>query len=197
MTIDNQKILTVVMRARGGDTEAFGVLYSEYLTPLYRYVLARVRVKSVAEDLVQDVFVKAFRLVSKRSDEQVREYSFLSFLFTIAGSGVRDYWRKKKEVVTDGEILIGISDAQVAGNSSIENDIAQKLDEEKLSQGVMSALEELSGLAQNVIVMRFVNDLSVAEVAQILGKSTDAIRQIQSRAIKALRLIISKDGYNI
>jgi len=94
---------------------------------------------------------------------------------------VIDYWRKKKEVdISDiEEIFENIPSSGKTPEESLESyEIAEK---------VKQAIKNLTDEQQEVIILKFINDLSNKEIAELIGKSEEAIRQLQCRALKALR----------
>jgi RNA polymerase sigma-70 factor (ECF subfamily) len=172
---NDQKML--MHSAKEGDVAAFGQLYEIYFTPIYRYIYLRVRNKAEAEDLVQGVFLKVYQSVG---DFEERGSSPLAYFYTIARNTVIDFWRKKKEVVENPEeILVKIPTPEESPQASIEK--------KETMAGVEKALENLTDEQQEVVIMKFINDLSNKEISEILGKSEEAIRQLQCRALKALR----------
>src|SRR5262249_52813544 len=83
--------------AASGDREAFGVLYAQYFTPIYRYIYVRVKTAEIANDLAQTVFLKVF----ERASEIEAPENPLSYFYTVARNLVIDHWRKKKETFFD------------------------------------------------------------------------------------------------
>ena len=91
-TIDAAKLMD---QAREGDQGAFSLLYEQYATPLYRYIYFRVTRKEDSEDILQTVFLKAYRALPKFRNQGKNP---LSFFYTIARNAIIDYRRKKKDV---------------------------------------------------------------------------------------------------
>ena len=170
--------------AKQGDSSAFGILYKMYFTPVFRYIYFRVKDKKTAEDLVQSVFLKAYESISGFR-EQGKDP--LAYFFTIARNAVIDYWRKKKEILMEGneEILDKVRDTEASPLEFIEKgDKAAVLKE---------AIKNLTDDQQEIINLKFISDLSNAEISKITGKNEDAIRQLQSRALKNLREILKEN----
>ena len=168
----------LIKKAKEGDAEAFGVLYTKYVTPIYRFVYLRVRSREDAEDLTQAVFMKAWNAMPRFEE---RGNPFSSLLYTIARNSVIDYWKKKKEVSLedDAEMMQNIRDQDA-------DPFADTLRRED-TQNVLAALRRLSDDQQEIIALKFIQDLSNKEIAEITGKTEEAIRALQHRALKALR----------
>lgn len=176
-------MLGLVAQAKAGDTEAFGVIYTDFLNPIFRFIRMQVRDQVEAEDLTQEVFVKAFSRLDqfgKNGD------NFSAWLYQIARTTVLDWYKKKKMVIVD-------EPDEVFGKleSPHGNPLVLVLNKEK-KELVDEALAGLGHTDREVIVLHYVNDLSHAEIAKILGLSEDAVRQRKSRAIRSLRAVLGK-----
>lgn len=171
-----EEIEKLVKKSQKGDQDAFAGIYDIFIDPIYRYVYYRV--KSVdAEDLVETVFLKVW--------ENIRQYkprkkSFSAWIFRIAHNLVVDYYRSSK-----GNMIEELT-PQVPDQSREHNPI-------RVTQGVLDqdALKEAIGKLkkqyQEVIIYKFINDLSNKEIADILKKSEGSLRILQFRALKALK----------
>ena len=168
----------LVMRAKAGSGEAFAKLYEQYFTPIYRYIYFRVRRKEEAEDLTQAVFIKAFEAMPRFQDLGKEP---LAFFFTVARNTIINHWRKKKEILPDDpdETFRSIPDESTGPHLAAETN-------ERL-RAVWGALEGLTEDQRDVITLRFINELSNKEVATLLGKTEEAVRQLQARGLKAIR----------
>src|ERR671939_1807989 len=161
----------VITRARGGDREAFAELYDEYVDRVYRYLLYRVRDASDAEDLTSEVFTRAFANI-KRYRWQGK--SFLAWLYTIARNAVTDRMRRARPTVD-------LDDAYgVAEEGPTAHDRAVRGEQVDALRG---AVKHLTTEQQEVLVLRFVENMSSRQVAKVLGKNEGAIRALQFRAL--------------
>jgi RNA polymerase sigma-70 factor (ECF subfamily) len=172
----------LVKRAIVGDADAFGELYQSHLDAIYRYVYFRVGDTHDAEDLTEQVFLKAWEALP---GYRLRGNPFTSWIYRIAHNLVVDYHRRRKPV----EPMLSTdqperTDEQLA---SLEQVIAAE-EAETLSQ----AIRRLSDDQQQVIILRFVEGLKHAEVARIMGKSEGACRMIEHRALMALYELLSR-----
>src|SRR3989338_10913590 len=171
----------LVEKARKGNSEAFGALYDYYLPRIYRFVLFKVSHKQQAEDITQHAFMKAW--------ENVRRYKpqghpFSSWIYRIARNSVIDYYRK-------GESLVDIEEVSPEA-LGIDNSLIAKLEVKLEWEEVLGAINALSEVEQDVLIMRFVEDLPHEEVAKAVDKSENAVKVIQHRAIKKLKESLSK-----
>lgn len=162
--------------AKAGDKAAFADVYTSLFVPVYRYILRRVGNRSDAEDLAQTVFV---RLYTSASPFTAEGKSPLNYLFTIARNLLVDHWKKYSSSPSqslDAEMMEAGGDAH-----------SHKLEDELT---IAAALEKLAGDERVVVQEKFFNGLSTAEIAARLGKSEAAVRQIQCRALRALRALL-------
>jgi RNA polymerase sigma-70 factor (ECF subfamily) len=173
MTVKNKGMISMQTT-----TTEFDYIYNEYFTPLYRYCLSQTKNKEVAEDIIQNVFLKVLK---KFPPDQLPP---LPYFFTITRNTTIDYWKKKKEVVVD------ISTVQFNSLVDEKSDPVKTIDQEFDSKEISKALERLNFEQKEILTLRFISDLSNQEISQLLDKSEEAIRQIQYRAIKNLRGLI-------
>ena len=165
----------LIREARLGDKEAFGRLYQSYVDRIYRFVYFRVgQNRDIAEDIVSDVFLKAWEKM-----ESFKNESFQAWLYMIARNRVIDHYRSSKQ---QGSLTEDIHDEK----ESIEDVVLKNLEVDRVKR----ALKHLTDEQQEVLVLKFIEDVSNSEIATILGKREDAIRALQSRGIKELRKIL-------
>jgi RNA polymerase sigma-70 factor (ECF subfamily) len=164
----------LVERARRGDAEAFGQLYLLHLERIFRYVYYRVGTASEAEDLTEHVFLKAWEAVSRYES---RGLPFAAWLYRMAHNAVIDHYRASRPTTSIDETFDLEDEKQSPTGAVIAG-----VDREELRQ----AIQRLNHDQQLVVVMRFVEGMSHAEVGRILGKSEGAVRVIQHRALQAM-----------
>ena len=170
---------SLVRRAQQRDQEAFAQLYEGYFDKIYRYAVLRIGNETEAEDMTQQVFLNALQSISSFRWKGV---PFSAWLFRIAHNQVVDYLRKKTRQSTeslDESLVISKSDPQLV--------VEQRLDTEQL----ILATKRLTKAQQEVIALRFVSELSTAQVAKVMGKSEGAVKALQHSAIVALRKALS------
>jgi len=169
----------LVRRAKQGDQKAFAQLYEEHFDRIYRYIALKIGDKIEAEDMTQQVFVNALHSISSF---RLKGVPFSAWLFRIAHNQVVDYLRKRKKQAAaplDEELL-------VSRDSSPQLMAEHSLDTEQL----LSATRRLTEAQREVISLRFAGELSINQVANIMGKSQGAVKALQHSAIVALRKIL-------
>ncbi len=171
----------LVLAAQGGDARAFGELYERYRQPLYRYCLARSDSPHEAEDLVSDVFLKAMESLARYRDQGL---PFIAFLYRVARNAAIDRGRKDK-----GSSLFDLkieprSTVDVEGEASRSADMAV----------VLTALRKIKPEYREVILLRFVEGYSAADVAKLLEKGEKAIWNLQQRGLERLRNELKRTG---
>ncbi|MDE2588202.1 MAG: sigma-70 family RNA polymerase sigma factor [Patescibacteria group bacterium] len=164
----------LVQKVKLGDKEAFGTLYSFYLDKIFRYIFFRVNQQmEVAEDLTEVSFIKAWEKIDLYKKEGG---SFSSWIYTIARNTVIDYFREHNR-------LTSLSEDQIDGENNAEEKIMITFEIER----VQEAMKYLTVEQQEIITLKFINDMSNKEIAIFLGKKEDAIRALQYRALQELR----------
>ncbi|MFC2006365.1 RNA polymerase sigma factor [Chloroflexota bacterium] len=173
---ENEKL---VERAVGGDSEAFGELYSTHLGRIYRYVFYQVKDKATAEDITEDVFIKAWKAINSCKG---KEQTFLPWLFRIARNLIIDISRRKqKELSVEMETIAAVGDHSL--------DVEKKLEQQQL----LSMIACLSQNQRQVIILKFIEGLDNREIGQVMQKNQGAIRVLQMRALATLRQKIQKE----
>ncbi len=167
-------------RAKTGDSEALSVLYDEHAPLIYSYVYRRVHNKHVAEDLTSEVFVRVLRAIQAR---RLWRTSFRAWLYRIAHNLVIDHYRKQPAVP-----MLPVEEQLLVSQDNVEVMHQEKVRVQQLE----SAIEQLTEHQQQVIALRFGEQLKSREVAEVMGKSVGAVEALQYRALNTLRVILSR-----
>jgi len=168
----------LVQRAVNGDREAFTQIYDLHFDKIYRYIYVKVRSQAEAEDLTQDVFIKAYEGINKY---KWRDLPFTAWLFRIAHNRVIDHVRKtSKEKKASLDEAGAISSGDPVHMTELNFEIYQLKD----------ALQHLPDAQREVATMRFISELSISEVALSLGKSEGTVKALQFNAIASLRKLL-------
>jgi RNA polymerase sigma-70 factor (ECF subfamily) len=171
----------LIRRAIQRDAEAFGDLYMLYLDNIYRYVYYKVGNVMEAEDLTEQVFLRAWEALE---GYRHRGHPFSSWLYRIAYNLVVDYYRAKKDVTPIDSVSFALTDDALGP----EDLLIRETETVRLQE----AIGQLQEVHQHVLLLRFVEGLSHREVGQIIGKSEGAVRVIQHRALAALGSILGQ-----
>lgn len=165
----------LIEKAKNGDKNAFGELYNELYTPLYRFVLSRSRDKEKTLDICQDVFVRWYNSM----DTYEAKIHPKSYLMMIAIRLMINDSKKKSSVQLPED-----ADEFIADEA---DDIQDVLDFEADVAEIKDLFQYLNEDQQSVLNMRYVSDLDTETIAEALEKTTENIRQIESRALRKLR----------
>jgi RNA polymerase sigma-70 factor (ECF subfamily) len=181
ISAEREEDARLARRAGNGEAEAFGVLYDRYVDAVYRYVFYRVRNEAEAEDVTSEVFMRALRAIPKYEPRQ----AFLAWLYRIARNAVIDRSRRqasRKQVSFEdalahphGDQVVNPDEGLLAGSDA---------------SVVRKAMQELTPLQQEVLVLRYVEGLDTKSICRITGKRDGTIRGIEFRALSALRALI-------
>ncbi len=173
---------TLIRRAQQGDREAFAELYDLHYPAIFNYFFYRVGDQALAEDLTADLFV---RMVEKIGRYRERGRPFLAWLYTIARNLLMDYYRRRPR--EDTEL---VDDRMLSNGRTLNAEIEHRLSLDCLSMALQSLTED----QRQVIILRFLERRSIAEVASILKKTAGAVKALQHRALGALKRAMEREG---
>jgi RNA polymerase sigma-70 factor (ECF subfamily) len=166
--------------AAKGDRHAFGEFYELHLDEIYRYILFRVSDPQEAEDLTAKVFLEAWEdLTSTQGLHKIR--NIRAWIYRIARNKVIDYHRARKHHEPLDEDA-----AEKLQGAWLETDLDELFTSRQLANGV----RRLPPNYQEVIILRFINQLSHAEVAEIMNIRESHVRMLQFRALKRMRKFV-------
>jgi RNA polymerase sigma-70 factor, ECF subfamily len=177
----DKTIKDLVKRSQAGDKEAFGKLYDVYLKPIFRFVYFRVSNREDAEDLTGQIFLKAWQHIDKYD---TNKSFFSSWLYIIARNQVIDHYRQSKKNI---ELEDWIKETHV------QPEILDKVDQEILHKNLLKKTKKLPEKQQEVIILKFFENLSNKEISQIINKKEGAIRILQYRALQNLKIMLNKN----
>lgn len=164
----------IIARAQAGDKGAISDLYKAYSDPIFQYISYRVESSAAAEDLTGEVFLRMVRGLTTYED---RGLPFGAWLFRIAANLVNEHYRQHKQMRVS---------ALTEDERSNDTDPFERLAQQEEREQLLKALHALPAEYQDILILRFMRNLSHTEVAAILAKSETAVRALQHRALKAL-----------
>jgi RNA polymerase sigma-70 factor (ECF subfamily) len=164
----------LIKQAQRGDEEAVTLLYETHVDAIFEYVRYRVDSKSTAEDLTSEVFL---RMVHGLANYRNQGVPFRAWLFRIAANLVIDHYRQQKRG-NDAPLL----DELQSDDTDLFDDLADSEDQLRLHL----AIRALPEAYQDLLLLRFVENLPHTEIAKIMNKSAEALRAMQYRALKSL-----------
>ena len=178
VSCDPDRILDLVRMAHRGHRDAFGLLYEEYSSRVYRYVYMHTGQVELAEDLSQEVFIKALNSIGSYRDQGK---PFLGWLLRIAHNLLIDHYRWLSRHPSVG----------LAGTVPVSKDdpVAEVEKRAEITK-VLQALPELSPSQREVISLRFGAGLHLDETAAAMGKSVGAVKMLQHQAVSSLKKML-------
>lgn len=178
-TIDE---IQLIEKATNGASEAFGLLYERYVKKIYNYIYYRTGNINDAEDLTSRVFHRAFRHIESYNH---RGIPFSAWLYRIAHNLVANWYRdrsRKKEVTLEDHLP-----------STFHFDFPETaLEQNQESEKMMKAIRKLPPERQQLIILKYVEGLSNADIGIIMRKSEGAIKSLYHRTLESLRKEIEK-----
>jgi RNA polymerase sigma-70 factor (ECF subfamily) len=176
-TPDQQALLE---RASRAEPAALGEVYDQYAGKIYAYIYRRVGQAEVAEDLTGQVFMRMLEAIRRG---QGWRSSFSGWLYRIAHNLVIDYYRRRGRVT-----LVDIDEA--APIRATHGDPVRSSESLLNREQLRAALFQLTEEQAQVITLRFMDERSIAEVADLMDKTEGAIKALQYRAVLALRRVM-------
>jgi len=171
----------LVQRAIGHDAGAFGRLYDMHVDRVYRHIYYRVGNEADAEDLTQQVFLKAWQAIGRYKKTAS---PFIAWLMTISHNLVIDFYRTKKDkAYLEAEVLADGS------ASSPEQSAEAGFEQQRLRKAIL----QLGSDEQQVVIMRFIEGFEFGEIASLMKKKEGNVRVILHRALVKLRNMLEKE----
>lgn len=177
---DPVDLTRLVERAKAGDAQAFGALYDRFQPEILRYLAHRTRDLEAAEDLTQQVFLKAWQAIPRFEQRGV---PFKAWLYRMAHNQMVDHFRTHKPTTELGDF-----------------DLPDEADQEsalltgEMNEALQRALARLSEDHRQVLTLRFLMEKSAREIGEVTGRKEVTVRGLQMRALQALRREIDEMG---
>jgi len=182
--LDAERLLAA--RAGQGDRAAYGELYQRYVDKIYRYIFFKVGSRDETEDLTSQTFLKAWDAIG---DYEWRNHPFGAWLFRIAHNLVVDYHRSRRDSVALDDATPHLEHRASRDELRPEWVMGEMITMDRVRRAIGRLTEE----QQQVLILRFFDELSTGEVAQIMGKNSGAVRGLQFRALSALRDLLYRE----
>jgi RNA polymerase sigma-70 factor (ECF subfamily) len=166
----------LIARAKD-DPEAFSLLYERYVKNIYSYIYYRTGNHHDAEDLASRTFYRALKHFPRYED---RGAPFSAYLYRIAHNMVANWHRdrSRRQVIPLNEMML----------SSLKREQPAAVAEQKADQAVLlEAVRRLPPDRQRLLIHKFVDQMSNAEIAQVMGRTEGAIKSLYHRTLVALR----------
>ena len=169
--------LELLLRASQGDLDAFGVLYEKYVERIFNYVYYRTGNVHDAEDLTARVFYRALHHIHTYTDRGV---PFSAWLYRIAHNLVANWHRDRSR-----HQEIPLSDAPTIHYKGDPPEVALMQTQERDS--LLRLIRHLPSERQHLLILKFVEHMSNAEIGQIMARSEGAVKSLYHRTLLALR----------
>jgi RNA polymerase sigma-70 factor (ECF subfamily) len=169
-------------RAQVYDEDAIGTIYDQHALSIYRYLYRRVHDAQVAEDLTSEVFVRMLQAIQSG---RFWHTSFRGWLYRIAHNLVVDYYRRQPPVPPSA-----LDEELMADEDDPDSALAETLSYQRLE----AAIRFLTPDQEQVLTLRFGEQLTTREIAEITGRNVGAVEALQHRALAALRRLLRKEA---
>jgi len=160
----------------------FSKIYDQYIDKIYRFIFLKVNSQEVAQDLTSETFLRGWKAFEKSQNPMANNQkieNIQAFLYKIARNLVTDHYREKGKTQ--------IVSAEYASIIDPRQNLEEKVMAGSDLETIRLALTNLKEDYQNVIIWRYLDDLSISEIAKIMDKSKEATRVQLHRALKSLR----------
>lgn len=159
------------------DAAAYGELYDYYVDRIFRFILFKVATQEEAEDLTSEVFLKTWEYINKTGK---RIQNLNALFYRVARNCVIDFYRSRQsnKQVTDEEYLEQIQD---------ERDMERELNTKVEIQNLQQYLKKLKDVYREVLILKYIEEFSISEIANITEKSKGNVRVLLHRATQALK----------
>lgn len=180
------EIEVLVTKAQLGDQEGFERLYDIFYDPIFRYLRFRVDDREV-DDLVSEVFLKVIKKITAYKSSKTGTFS--AWIFRIAHNTLVDFYRKREELLgledpETGKIRFDVPDLELTPDKKVQKD--------EFQSEIRNIVKKLPALYQEIIQLKFLDELSNREIAQITGKTEGNVRIVQMRALRELRKLFGR-----
>ena len=164
----------LVEQAQAGDSQAFARLYDAYVERVSRYIYFRVAEERDMEDLVSQVFLKAWE---KLDHYQPGRSPFIAWLYTIARNLVIDHYRTNKNTLPLDEVIAMPSDVEMPDDAvQLHFDL----------EAMRDALQALSKDQQQALILKYIAGLPNDSIAKVMNKQEGTVRGLQMRGLQTL-----------
>ena len=177
----------LLKQAQQGDTEAFGQIYELYSPLVFRFLVAHLDNSLDAEDLTEDVFLRAWQALPSYL---MRGVPFTGFLFRVARNALYDHYRRSHKRANDPGLDQELVD-------DLQPDPAESVPVYLERRELRQTLAKLREDYRSVLVLRFLVGLSPEETAQAMSRSPGAVRVLQHRALAALPKLLVKQESDV
>jgi RNA polymerase sigma-70 factor (ECF subfamily) len=178
----------LLVAARAGRPSAWDHLFRTFSPAVAGYL--RLRGARDVEDLTSEVFLAMFRNIATFSGT---EANFRSWVFVIAHRRLQDERRRRLRRPADSAVATPVDAEILPAGGDVEVDALRALATERVER----ICKQLVPDQADVLLLRIIGDLSIDQVAEVVGKSAGAVKQLQRRAFEAVRRLLAKEGVTV
>lgn len=172
-------------RLKKRDKDVFTIVYDENVADIYRFVYYKIGSIEEAKDLTSVVFLKTWNHIQNNTLENAK--TLRALLYKVARNVIIDHYRDKSNKI------VSLDDERNPIDIAADNEEESRLDDAQDLNLIRLKLPLLKEEYREIIIMRFINDLTLEEIADITKKSRGNIRVIIHRALTALRELIEEE----
>lgn len=180
----------LLSKVKHKDADAFAKVYDAYSEGIYRFIYFKVPTTEIAEDITSEVFLKVWEYLTKQEGRKINHLR--AFLYTTARNKVADYYRKRS---LHKDVALEVAETENSLNIATEELYLAFHGEARVT--IQKYVRRLKEEYQEAVLLRFVEELSIGEIATITGKTRGSIRVTIHRGLKALREIIAEESGKI
>jgi RNA polymerase sigma-70 factor (ECF subfamily) len=174
MTLSRAEEDALVERAKT-DADAFGELYDHYFGQIYRFAYSRLRNQDAAEEVTQEVFMKALKAMPRY---RPTGHPFSAWLYQIAANAIADHFRQHR-ATQSLDAAIEVADTHLA--------VAERVVQSAEAARVWAAIDSLSEQQRTAMTLKLGEDLKLSQIAVIMGKSEGAVKLLIHRGMLGVR----------
>lgn len=164
------------------DSEAFGQFYDLYVDRIYRFIYFKISSTEDAKDLTSEVFLRTWQYI--KDDKAIKNLN--AFIYMVAKNSIIDFYRSRARK-EENEEFVSIGHLNISDDSQLAKQISNSDMEE-----VLKSLAALKDEYREVIVLHYLNELSIKEIALILDKTPGNVRVLLYRALTGLKGAVNK-----
>ncbi len=170
----------LLLKVRHGDAAAYAEIYDTFVNAIFRYISFRVPNEEIAQDLTADTFLRVWERLTGETDIKVK--NLRAYLYQVAKNLIADYYRQQQPLLLDESI----EEIETEGETAEVH-----LDRQATLAEIEQALKKLKPIYQEVVILVYIEGLSVKEAAVILNKTHGATRVLLHRALNQLKTLLN------
>jgi RNA polymerase sigma-70 factor (ECF subfamily) len=175
VTLSRDREDELIERARG-DADAFGELYDRYFGQIYRFAYSRLHNRELAEEVTQEVFMKALRAMPRY---RTSGHPFSAWLYQISANAIADHFRQRRTPTSSLDDAVQVADPEVG--------VADRVVRSAEAARVWAAIDSLPEQQRMAMTLKLGEDLRLAQIGAIMGKSEGAVKLLIHRGMAGVR----------